>query len=282
MAVQYSPIVTPIQQSPPQRSTSRESEISHPLRSPSLDLHPNLPPPLAIMRSSLVLLAALSSLAAASPVSFTKPVGFINDHLIPKHIHTLKASSCDLSSAVQPPATTPLPAVSSGLSIYHIAIGRGTQNYTCADSTAASIPAANGAVAILFNASCIAASSPTQLSSIPLLLLGVNMDQLDDLPDSFVQSGVHFFSTKTTPTFDLRQYGYTNSKKIAAVPAPAVKGQDPAVPWLKLQYNGLGEVGTVQEIYRLNTAGGTAPANCLGMPSAFEVQYAAEYWFYAA
>lgn len=113
------------------------------------------------------------------------------------------------------------------------------------------------------------------------MLLQVNMDELDSIPDSFVQSGVHYFSTKTTPTFDLRQYGLTNTKKIASVPAPVVKGQDPAVPWLKLAYNGLGEVGDVQEIYRLNTAGGTAPANCLGMPSNFEVQYSAEYWFYA-
>jgi len=233
------------------------------------------------MRSTLVLLAALSGLAAASPVSFTKPIGFINDHLIPKHVRTPKASSCDFFSTVQPATTTPLPAVSSGLLIYHIAIGRGTQNYTCANSTADSIPAANGAVATLFNASCIAASNPTQLSSLPLMLLQVNMDELDSIPDSFVQSGVHYFSTKTTPTFDLRQYGLTNTKKIASVPAPVVKGQDPAVPWLKLAYNGLGEVGDVQEIYRLNTAGGTAPANCLGMPSNFEVQYSAEYWFYA-
>ncbi|MCJ1247086.1 hypothetical protein MMC30_004297 [Trapelia coarctata] len=234
------------------------------------------------MRStSILLLATLSSLAASTPVSFTKPISFINDHLIPKHVRTPKPSSCDLSAAVPPAATTPLPAISSGLSVYHIAIGRGTQNYTCADSTAASIPAAIGAVATLYNASCIAASNPTQLSSIPDMLLKVDMSELDGaIPDSFTQSGVHYFSNKTTPTFDLRQYGFTNSKKVASVPAPASK--IPAVAWLKLAYDTSGEVGSVREIYRLNTAGGTPPATCLGMPAAFEVQYSAEYWFYSA
>lgn len=234
------------------------------------------------MRSpTILLLATLSALASASPISFTKPISFLNDHLIPKHVRTPMPSSCDLSAAVQPAATPPLPAVSSGLSVYHIAIGRGTQNYTCADSTSASIPVAVGAVANLYNASCIAASNPQQLSAIPDMILNVDLDELDgEIPDNFIQSGVHYFSTKTTATFDLRNYGFTNSNKIASVPAPASK--IPAVPWLKLEFNPIGEVGSVREIYRLNTAGGTPPATCAGMAGAFEVQYSAEYWFYAA
>lgn len=107
------------------------------------------------------------------------------------------------------------------------------------------------------------------------------MDQLDtDIPDNFQKSGVHYFSNKTTATFDLHQYGFTNTKKIASVPAPSSK--IPAVPWLKLTYANFGDIGSIQEVYRLNTAGGTPPATCSGMPTTFEVQYAAEYWFYAS
>lgn len=36
----------------------------------------------------------------------------------------------------------------------------------------------------------------------------------------------------------------------------------------------------VKEIYRVNTAGGNPPKTCDGMPTTFEIQYAAEYWFY--
>lgn len=59
------------------------------------------------------------------------------------------------------------------------------------------------------------------------------------------------------------------------------------MPWLKLQtQNPNGDVrpednkGGVREVYRVNTAGGAAPATCVGQKAAFEVQYAAEYWFF--
>lgn len=72
-------------------------------------------------------------------------------------------------------------------------------------------------------------------------------------------------------------------KKDAGVPAPqdASLGQggqgNGSVPWLKLSAKD--STGNLQEVYRLNTAGGNPPKTCLGMPAAFEVQYAAEYVF---
>ncbi len=40
-------------------------------------------------------------------------------------------------------------------------------------------------------------------------------------------------------------------------------------------------VGAVMEIYRVNTAGGAAPATCVGMEGkTVSYQYAAEYWFF--
>jgi len=73
----------------------------------------------------------------------------------------------------------------------------------------------------------------------------------------------------------------TNS---SAAPAGAMKGVggtgDGAVAWLKLcALDGNGTV--LKEVYRVQTAGGNPPESCVGMPSAFEVPYAAQYWFYS-
>lgn len=41
--------------------------------------------------------------------------------------------------------------------------------------------------------------------------------------------------------------------------------------------------GGVKEVYRVNTAGGSAPASCVGkVGTTFVQQYAAEYWLYAS
>lgn len=114
-------------------------------------------------------------------------------------------------------------------------------------------------------------------------------------------SGHHFF-TDTVPTFNLHtpshDYGITFSKKVANVSAPATTptgqsctGPDGSKPvaWLKLEVNspeGYVKVadqatGGVKEVYRVNTAGGSPPATCQGMPEEFNVQYAAEYWFFS-
>ncbi|CRK36479.1 hypothetical protein BN1708_020001, partial [Verticillium longisporum] len=45
--------------------------------------------------------------------------------------YTTRAPSCDLSQARMPIAPEPLPPVSEGLTLKHVAVGRGTQNYTC-------------------------------------------------------------------------------------------------------------------------------------------------------
>jgi hypothetical protein len=75
--------------------------------------------------------------------------------------------------------------------------------------------------------------------------------------------------------------GFAPCAKNNSVPAPAGAsvGQGGvgagAVPWLKLVTR-LGATGGLEEVYRINTAGGSAPATCAGMPATFEVQYAAE------
>jgi hypothetical protein len=188
------------------------------------------------------------------------------------------------------PAAAGLPPPSKGLSLKHIAIGRGTQNYTCDVTNSTAVPAAAGAVATLFNASCVAATYPDLLAILPRVSMQFNLtsDESPRMgPSNLAISGKHFFTNGTTPFFNLdtpaQQLGEAPCAKNSSIPAPAdsPKGQkgEPAVAWLKLLTRA-GATGGLQEVYRLGTAGGSPPATCAGMPATFEVQYAAEYWFY--
>lgn len=181
------------------------------------------------------------------------------------------------ASALPPPPGT----------LKYIALGVGTQNYTCATSTSSSIPVAIGAVATLSNIRTLVQVNPASVPSIPVLALktaeltGTNAQNLPTL-------GKHFFNAAGKPTFDLTggsPPARLTAKKVAAVPAPAGSyagaQNEGAVPWLYLTDSGQGlSFGGITDVYRVETAGGAAPANCAGMAGAFEVQYAAEYWFY--
>jgi hypothetical protein len=184
------------------------------------------------------------------------------------------------------PAPTPLAAPAAGLVLKHVAVGRGTQNYTCGTNATAA-PTAAGAVATLYNATCIASTYPDLLAAIPAVALQFNLtnkNQKTLSPSNIAISGQHYFTNATTPLFDLDtnlKLGVAPCAKNSSVPAPAnaSKGQGGkgfgAVAWLKLLTRD-GATGNLQEVYRLNTAGGNPPATCAGMPATFEVQYAAE------
>ena len=167
---------------------------------------------------------------------------------------------CDLSNIGQPAnALTP---PSSDLRLILIARGQGTQNYTCA--TSASAPSAIGAVAQLFNASCeIANPNEAQNNVVEATAIGS-----------------HFFVDLTTPYFDIPGLGNIGTKKVEEVAAP-----NPSIniKWLRLQAQTSESTSQVKVIYRLNTVGGLAPANCEGRAEGevVTVQYQAQYWMYA-
>lgn len=178
-----------------------------------------------------------------------------------------------------------------------MAIGRGTQNYTCDLSNTTAAPSQVGAVATLFNASCVASTYPDLLNLLPRVSLNFNLtasaaypselvpvDTNNRLaPGNYMISGHHYFTTTTTPFFDLDtsnwELGTAPCAKNASVAAPtdAPKGQggEAAVPWLKLTARE-GATGRIQEVYRVETAGGSAPTTCEGMEASFEVQYSAQ------
>ncbi|KAF3008735.1 hypothetical protein E8E13_009881 [Curvularia kusanoi] len=199
------------------------------------------------MLYSSILVACALPLAIAAPFCTRQSNSTVN-------------ATCDLSALSQPASTLTPP--SPDLHLVLIAHGEGTQNYTCA--TPASVPAAIGAVAQLYNASCQAASP-------------------DVAQNNIVQAaaiGKHFFSDLTTPDFDISGLGNTKAKKIEDAPAPNASAD---VKWLRLQAETADSTSQVKYVYRLNTVGGVAPASCEGRAEGevVTVPYQAQYWIYA-
>ncbi|KAL8675376.1 MAG: hypothetical protein Q9168_000207 [Polycauliona sp. 1 TL-2023] len=181
-----------------------------------------------------------------------------------------------------------LPSPLAGLCLKAITLGRGTQNYTCAAGSTAA-PVAIGAKADLLDVSSLLPFivSPqiaqTFLNILPSYLVSFDFDVIQR--GSIPILGQHFFDSTGVPTFDLGPKGVLKAKKIGAIAAPktASKGAngegDGAVDWLALT-EAPGSV-KLKEVYRVETAGGQAPASCGGGAArSIEVQYAAQYWFF--
>lgn len=107
-------------------------------------------------------------------------------------------------------------------------------------------------------------------------------------PANIQLMGHHFFYDLTTPEFKFdatrfRQYGIAMTKKRGSLGAPlvAASGEYGAVDWLYLTTT-TGTVGRYKSVYRVNTASGSAPDTCEGMPPTFEIQYAANYYFFGS
>lgn len=263
---------------------------------------------LVLLASTLTSITSVSSIAIdkrhihAWPEAIRSYYAAVSSQL--SNLHTsiptstlaaLTPSSCNIASPVMP-SISGLPAVSEGLTLYHVAVGRGTQNYTCDTKDPESTPVAAGAAAILYNATCMSCIAPVALAKLPAstLLLPTPKDGKVLFPAQAIMSGHHYFTDSTTPTFNLHtvahNFGIQFAKVLTKVPVPESQQQlgtdgSTAVPWLKLSAAdapaGLAsDASPVKEIYRVNTAGGSPPKTCEEMPGNFTVQYAAEYWFW--
>ncbi|KAJ6444170.1 F-box domain-containing protein [Purpureocillium lavendulum] len=253
------------------------------------------------MHLSIILVSALAATAHAAPAfpglnldDVPNPVNALDSmsayfNAIAAKVQAARllseAPSCDLSKAQMPTVTTApegLLPPAPGLTVRHVAVGRGTQNYTCDVANSTAVPKAAGAVATLFNASCVAALYPDVLDKIPGMAVHFNLTDGDRLgPTVLAKSGVHYFTDATTAFFDLDtptlDIGQAPCQKNSsgAAPSTASVGQlgDKAVPWLRLTTKE-GATNDIKEVFRMTTAGGSAPATCKGMPATFEVQYA--------
>lgn len=180
-------------------------------------------------------------------------------------------------------AVPDLPPPTTGYSLRHVAVGRGTQNYTCDAGNASVAPLANGAVATLFNASCVAALYPELLNTIPGMAVHFNLSEDVQLgPSSLSVSGHHYFQNATTPffnldtpTLDIGEAPCAKNNSVAA-PSTAATGQqgEAAVAWLKLTARD-GSTNNIKEVFRVTTAGGSPPKTCESQAATFEVQYSA-------
>ncbi|CAI7656608.1 unnamed protein product [Penicillium glandicola] len=187
-----------------------------------------------------------------------------------------------------------LPVPSTNLTLKYVALGRGTQNYTCPSNATSKSkttiqPTAVGAAATLFDASCIASSSLALLHEVPAIISATPLGSLAFMASLVAQGtrstnliiGEHYFNAGGDPVFDMGLSGsnsWIDASKTASTPAPdSTSGSCGDVPWLKLGYkNGTG----IQEVYRVVTSQGDPPLTCAGQNTTIEVAYAAEYWFY--
>ncbi|CAG8971307.1 hypothetical protein HYALB_00001474 [Hymenoscyphus albidus] len=174
---------------------------------------------------------------------------------------------CDTSKAKLPSSSLPPP---SG-TLKFIGLGSGTQNYTCKAKDAKAVPVSIGAVASLGDGTCTGAKSTRALSLLPRLAMEYDIEALIG---ARAGGGTHFFNGAGAPVFETPA-GTLVGSKVAAVDAPK-KG---SVPWLKLNAVG-GSTNGLSEVYRVNTNGGSPPANCADSAASFEVKYSAEYWFF--
>ncbi|KAE8151980.1 hypothetical protein BDV25DRAFT_151884 [Aspergillus avenaceus] len=247
------------------------------------------------MRPVLTIITCIAACSIAAPTWLDDAYKFSDDmseylgrvsKYIERNRNAFSSSACDTSDAELPSFASGLPSPSDKL--LYVALGRGTQNYTCATPSSNSTPVAVGAVAKLYNATCVAGSYSDMLNMMPNIAYRIPVPSSDSdrlLPANLDLMGHHFFDG-STPVFDLDttesgQHGVARTKKEAQIDAPsnAIQGDNGAVAWLYLTTTS-GTTGGYTSVYRVDTAAGAAPKTCKDMPTEFTVQYAANYYFY--
>jgi hypothetical protein len=205
--------------------------------------------------------------------------------------HDLSTVTIPLSPAQQTALglpTTPLVAVG---------LGFGVQNYTC---SANNVFVSAGAVAELFDISCLASTNNNRLSTIHNDLFnlwnsdranGVTIQQLiaslpDIVPPNMILSQ-HYFITNAaggiSPVWDFRATQKFKGVPNAVFVGKALANTPDASPTKNVAWLHVGKVsGDISdEVYRIYTVGGVAPPSCVsGTTKDISVKYVSQYWFY--
>lgn len=181
---------------------------------------------------------------------------------ISDELDNISLGNCSLSSTVVPlnGTTIKLPQPSTGLNLKYIALGRGTQNYTCENSTSSAVPVSVGAVATLFDASCIASKSLTLLHEMATIIGDTPTGSLAFLAELLSHTtnssdlifGEHYFNAAGYPVLDLRLSGthdWVVATKNASVDAPQISSSTcQNVAWLELDKKSWGCSGNGIEV----------------------------------
>jgi len=186
----------------------------------------------------------------------------------------------------QQPYLNGLPS-NSGMTLKYVALGVGTQNYTCNGASWVQTDSGDGANATLYDATSYLAQHTSEISILPakrlleFVLSGECQQAADNNPYLDVL-GKHYFDSENRPTFNLYDANpplFLSAAKVdsATAPYPSVN-----VAWLYLVDNGDGLSNGLKAVYRVETAGGAAPTSCSSSEENQQtfIPYAAEYWFY--
>ncbi|KAH8712077.1 hypothetical protein GQ44DRAFT_625756 [Phaeosphaeriaceae sp. PMI808] len=200
----------------------------------------------------------------------------------------------DLSNLAKLMPTSALPVPDGELK--YVVLGIGTQNYTCTTGNPSAVPGTTGAVATLYDIGSKLNDDPMakwKIPSISPLALSLSTQPLQlemNLKSQGYENvaGHHFFSTvngANTPVFafdqltlspyPMAQVGKLNDTAAPASSCPGLS-KEGTVRWLYLRDTKGISQGGIDTVYRLETAGGMAPATCEGKPSNFEVRYTAQ------
>ncbi|KAK5133775.1 hypothetical protein LTR08_007425 [Meristemomyces frigidus] len=174
----------------------------------------------------------------------------------------------------------------SNLTLQHVGLGAGTQNYTCNGTAWVQTGAGDGAFATLYDAASLLAASTTSISSLPSGRLAQykrvkECQELANLLPQLSILGNHYFDANNRATFNLSQANpplVLSAAKLDSVQAPVAD----AISWLYLVDANDSISRGLKAVYRVETAGGVAPSSCTSaqMGSSTFIPYAAEYWFY--
>jgi len=205
---------------------------------------------------------------------------------------------CDLSKTTIPLSPTQQTALGSPTtSLAAVGLGFGVQNYTCSSNN---VFVSTGAVAELFDISCLASTNNKLVSTIHNDLFNfwngsspgsATIQQLIETIPNIVPANMilsqHYFNKNAavgiSPVWDFR-----TTQKFKGVDNAVFVGKASAntpdanptnnVPWLHLAKVS-GDIS--DEIYRIFTVGGVAPSSCVsGTTKDISVKYVSQYWFY--
>jgi hypothetical protein len=203
---------------------------------------------------------------------------------------------CDVSDAVLtvPPNQNAL--IKPTIPPSFIGLGVGTQNYTC--SAATSKYTSTGAVAELFDMSCLngkrdfttiqdkaykawlhasPSTTPTQIvNTLSALKHPIDLGQHYFITNPISGVGLSPKWDFTSASFAGNPDAFVVAAKVGDIPAPSGPAD---VDWLSLKQV-QGELAT--QVFRIFTKGGQPPASCTPGDAPITVKYTSQYWFYGS
>jgi len=209
-----------------------------------------------------------------------------------------KPGTCDLSKTVIPLSSAQQTALGSPTTpLAAVGLGFGVQNYTCSSNN---VFVSTGAVAELFDISCIASSNSALLSTIDNDLFNlwnssragdVTIQQLiqalpNVVPDCTILAQHYFIQNSAggiSPAWDFRATSKFQGVAGALFVGKSLANTPDANPTKNIPWLHIGKVsGDISdEIYRISTVGGVAPTSCVsGTTKDISVKYTSQYWFY--